>query len=321
MTLNKNADIISADGFCGGIFVTYKGLDKVFRKKSNAVAFILICVICISLLCVFSVKKAEKRAAEKEAIMVQIKAEEEARERAARYHFPPAQEENDLLKIATSAQGLDGKVCYLTFDDGPTKEVTPKVLDVLAQYDVKATFFVLGRMLESNPDIAKRAFDEGHLIANHSYYHQYDELYASVDSFIGEIEKNNNLIFEITGEEPFKLFRFPGGGHNAGKYGETKQQYKEVLKEKGYYFADWNCLNGDAEVVLRSTDGLLARIKETAIGKNIVVLMHDAAIKTTTPDALGSIIEYLRGQGYEFKRLDQIEYYAKPEPEEHSMVL
>lgn len=299
----------------------YEGINKIFNKKYTKTIFVLIGIVLVLLLCFSSGKKVQEKAAEKEAIMAQAKAEEEARKRAEMYHFPPAEEENDLLKIATSAQGFDSKICYLTFDDGPTKEVTPKVLDVLAQYDVKATFFVLGRMLESNPDIAKRAHDEGHLIANHSYYHQYDELYASAESFIEEIEKNNSLICDITGEEPFKLFRFPGGGHNAGKYGETKQQYKEVLKEKGYYFADWNCLNGDAEVVLRSPEGLLARTKETAIGKNIIVLMHDAAIKTTTPDALGSIIEYLRSQGYVFKRLDQIEYYAKPEPEESSMVL
>lgn len=292
-----------------------------FKKKSGTGVLIALCLICVAAIAIFSIRAAVNNAKEEEAALEQIKAEQEAAAKAKKYDFPPANEENDLLKIATSAQGTEEKVCYLTFDDGPTKEVTPKVLDILAQYDVKATFFVLGKMLDSNRDIAKRAYDEGHLIANHSYYHQYEELYASADAFMAEIEKTHQLICEVTGDDAFKLIRFPGGGHNAGKYGEVKQQYKNVLKEKGFYFADWNCLNGDAETALRSVDGLIARVKETAIGKNIVVLMHDAAAKTTTPDALGSIIEYLKGQGYVFRRLDDIEYYAKPEIEESSMIL
>ncbi len=295
----------------------HNNTENIFKKKMVVWVLIALCFVIAS----FMVKMAFDKAVEEKAIQAQIRAEEEAAAKAKQYNFPPAEEENDLLKIATSAQGVDTKICYLTFDDGPTKEVTPRVLDVLAQYDVKATFFVLGRMLELNRDITKRAYDEGHLIANHSYFHQYAELYASADSFTEEIERTHRLICEVTGEEAFKLMRFPGGGHNAGKYGEVKQQYKEVLKQKGFYFVDWNCLNGDAETALRSADGLLARVRETAIGKNIVVLMHDAAAKTTTPDALGSIIEYLRGQGYEFKRLDEIEYYAEPEVQEPAMIL
>lgn len=238
------------------------------------------------------------------------------------YNIPSADEENDLLKIATSVEDAEQKVCYLTFDDGPTEEVTPQVLDVLKKYNVKATFFMLGKMLNVNRELGKRVHDEGHLLANHSYFHVYEDLYASSESFIAEIEKTYQLIKDVTGEEPFKLVRFPGGGHNAGSYGEQKQEYKNVLKEKGYYFADWNCLNGDAEAALRSPEQLLQRVKETAIGRNIVILMHDAATKTTTPEALGSIIEYLKGQGYEFKRLDEIEYYSKKfSTEENNMIL
>jgi len=122
------------------------------------------------------------------------------------------------------------------------------------------------------------------------------------------------LIREITGEEPFKLIRFPGGGHNAGTYGAQKQQYKLVLQENGYYFADWNSLNGDAEGQNRSAGELLARIKETSGVKNIVVLMHDAATKKSTPEALPAIIQYLREKGYTFKRLDEVPYYTEDNP-------
>ncbi len=228
--------------------------------------------------------------------------------------IPLASEENDLLKLATQAPGNGEKICYLTFDDGPTKEVTPAVLDALKAEGVHATFFMLGRMIEKNPDIAKRVYEEGHLLANHSYSHQYEELYATGESFLGEVEKTTGLIQDITGEEPFKLMRFPGGSHNAGVYGAQKQQYKLLLQEHGYYFADWNSLNGDAEAQNRSAGELLARIKETSGVNNIVVLMHDAATKKSTAEALPSIIQYLREKGYTFKRLDEVPYYTEDNP-------
>ena len=244
-------------------------------------------------------------------------------EPAKEYNVPPASEENDLLKIATSAAGTSDKVCYLTFDDGPTKEGTPQVLDVLKKYDVKATFFALGKMLDANREIAEREHNEGHLIANHSYSHDYNALYASSDSFISEIKKTQDVIDNINGSESFKLIRFPGGSYNAGDHAAEKQTYKEVLKQNGFYYADWNCLNGDAESSLKSADSLLNRVKDTATGKKIVVLMHDAATTTTTPEALGSIIEYLQSQGYKFKRLDEVEFYddGKPDYDTSSVVL
>lgn len=235
-----------------------------------------------------------------------VQKEEKARE----YNIPPASEQNDLLKIAREAQGsADKKICYLTFDDGPTKEVTPKVLDILKKYDVKATFFCLGKMLVANRELAEQEHREGHLIANHSYTHEYKTLYASAESFMDEITKTESIIQEISGKDTLKLIRFPGGGYNAGDHAAQKQVYKQTLKDAGYYYADWNCLNGDAESALKDVDSLLAKVKATATEDNIVVLMHDAAAKTTTPQALGQIIEYLKGKGYEFRRLDQVDYY------------
>lgn len=224
--------------------------------------------------------------------------------------IPAAEEQNDLLKIALNATGESTKVCYLTFDDGPTAEVTPAVLDVLKEYDVKATFFMLGKNIEAYQDITKRVFDEGHLPANHSYSHVYDNLYSSGTSFMEEIHKTESLIRNITGVEPFKLMRFPGGASNSGKYGEAKQSYKHILQENGYYYADWNALNGDAEGSSRTPEQLLARIKETAKYDKIVVLLHDASTKQTTAESLPAIIEYLKSQGYAFKRLDEIKYYG-----------
>ncbi len=240
-------------------------------------------------------------------------------------NIPPASTENDMMKIVAGAEGSGKKICYLTFDDGPTESVTTAVLDVLKKYDVKATFFMLGSMIEKNPDIAKRVYKEGHLLANHSYSHQYGELYANGENFMKEIRKVTELIKEVTGEEPFKLMRFPGGSFSSGQYGGKKQQYKKLLQKEGYYFADWNALNGDAEGGSRSAEQLLNRVKETAKQDHIVVLMHDAAPKKTTAESLPSIIEYLKGEGYEFRRMDEVPYQeksgeeSKAEPEEEEI--
>lgn len=211
----------------------------------------------------------------------------------------------DLLKDVRNKDGV--KTAYLTFDDGPTNSITPKILDTLRRYNIKATFFQVGTLIESNPDMARRVYEEGHLLANHSYAHNYSELYATKDSFISEIQKTEALIKGVTGEdEIFKLFRYPGGSYNAGTWGANKQIYKNVLAEMGYKYCDWNSLNGDAEGGKKTAPQLVEGVKNSSADKeDIVVLMHDAAAKKTTAEALPEIIEYLLSQGYEFKRLDE----------------
>lgn len=293
-------------------------------KKVRAITTLAIAVVCavalIALLLTAVVKifgggSDEQQLANNENQTVEAS-------KAKEYNLPPTSEKNDLLEIVRTKNGSEKKICYLTFDDGPTNDVTPQVLDVLKKYNVKATFFCLGKMLDANSEIAKREYDEGHLVANHTYYHNYGDLYASADSFMKEVNMTQDKIKEITGEEPFKLMRFPGGSHNAGSYAAVKQEYKKVLKEKGFYYADWNCLNGDAEATSRSTDELINSVKKTALEDNLIVLMHDASTKSTTPQALGPIIEYLKSKGYEFRRLDEIDYYdTGATDEKNSMIL
>lgn len=291
------------------------------RKPTSRFALIRSAVILVIIIVAVSVAVTKCKGG-KESVATQQTGQTETQPPAKEYNVPPASEENDLLKIARNAQGTSGeKICYLTFDDGPTKEVTPKVLEVLKKYNVKATFFCLGKMLEANRDIAETEVKEGHLLANHSYSHEYKDLYATSESFMGEIDKTEALIADISGEEPFKLIRFPGGSYNAGDHAAEKQVYKQKLKENGYYYADWNCLNGDAESALKSVDSLVSKVKNTATEDNIVVLMHDAAAKTTTPEALGQIIEYLKSKGYSFKRLDEVEYYDTGEEKTDSSTM
>ena len=105
-----------------------------------------------------------------------------------------------FLSLSKSEQ----KIAYLTFDDGPTLKATPKILDILKEEDVVATFFVVGKHVKENPELVKRAYDEGHFIANHGYNHNNSKLYKNDDSFINEI-KNTDI--EIGNEiRCFKLF-------------------------------------------------------------------------------------------------------------------
>lgn len=224
--------------------------------------------------------------------------------------IPSAAEQNDLLEIIRSSG--QSKRCYLTFDDGPTENITPQILDVLRRYNVRATFFEVGSLIEANPDMARRVYEEGHLIANHSDGHNYEKLYASTETFINEINKCYETIKAVgNGEEPFRLVRFPGGSYksSADSYSPVKQDCKVALKDNGFYYCDWNALNGDAEGKKKNASELLEYMKRNLDGEeNLVVLMHDAATKQATADALPSIIEYLASEGYTFHRLDDISY-------------
>lgn len=242
------------------------------------------------------------------------KPEEDRTEKlAANIEITPASQENDLINIiAASRKNGMIKRAYLTFDDGPSKNVTGKILDILKTYNVKATFFEVGRHIKEMPDITKRVYDEGHLVANHSYSHDYKALYATEESFAEEIINTEKAIEEATGEEPpIKLIRFPGGSYNAGDHAAEKQIYKKTLANMGYYFCDWNTLNGDAEGSDKNSYQLVEFFKSNAASfieqdKNVIVLMHDSDVKQETVNSLESIILYLRDRGYTFHRLDDI---------------
>ena len=199
------------------------------------------------------------------------------------------------------------KVAFLTFDDGPSTQVTPKILDILKQQNIKATFFVLGTMVKSNPEILKREQEEGHYIANHGYSHIYKKVYANENKPLEEYNKTNELIQQALGDQNYQsnVFRFPGGS-TGGYYDKTKIKAKKKLKENGIGYLDWNCLTNDADGA-DTKKAIMKNLKETCKGKNsIVVLMHDAPNKSLTAETLPEVIKYLREQEYDFKNLYDI---------------
>ncbi len=198
--------------------------------------------------------------------------------------------------------GEEGKRVFLTFDDGPTEEVTPYILDILDKYNIKATFFVLGTSVKKNPDILIREYESGHYIANHGYSHKYSNIYKSADTVLEEYNKTEEAIREALGIKNYSshLFRFPGGSRG-GPYEEIKEEAREKLEENGVAYLDWSALTYDAEGA-KTKDEILSNLKSTMKGwNNVVILMHDSADKQITYESLEDVIKYLQEEGFEFK--------------------
>lgn len=184
------------------------------------------------------------------------------------------------------------KTMYLTFDDGPSEENTRKVLDILRERNIKATFFLVGENVRQHPEVARQIVAEGHSIGIHCDNHDYDALYASVDSYVADFEKARQTVYEVTGVKT-NLFRFPGGSVNAF----NKKTGKAIIKEmtdRGYIYYDWNASLEDA-VKNPDPKKLLENGISTTLGrKKVVLLAHDVVGSTNLclEELLDSLPEY-----------------------------
>lgn len=189
-----------------------------------------------------------------------------------------------------------GKTVYLTFDDGPSR-YTPEILDVLDKYGVKATFFVInGRYNSTMKDIV----DRGHQIALHSYSHDYKKIYSSDTAYFNDLQKIHDVVLKETGVDA-RIIRFPGGSSNTVSKNYSKGIMSRITKavgEKGYYYFDWNCSNGDADGANTVQKQLNYCSQFPKSASRVIVLMHDT--KSTTLEALPKIIEYYQSCGMNF---------------------
>ncbi len=191
------------------------------------------------------------------------------------------------------------KTCYLTFDDGPSNN-TLKILDILKQYNVKATFFVVG---DANLDYLPRIHNEGHAVALHAYNHTYSKIYQSTEAYFDDLKKISDAVKAKIGVES-KVIRFPGGSSNtvSKSYcsGIMTELSQETLK-RGYVYFDWNVDSTDASGNNVPVEQLIENIQRYGgHSSQDVVLMHDTGAKGTTVEALPQIIEYYQSQGYTF---------------------
>ena len=193
---------------------------------------------------------------------------------------------------AQNPEDIEGtRYVYLTFDDGPST-YTDEILDILDEYDVKATFFVCGKPNAKYTELYKRIVNDGHTLGMHSYSHKYSELYASLDSFKEDTDKLRIFLYETTGVWA-KFYRFPGGSSNT----VSKVDMHELtgyLEDSEVTFFDWNVSAGDDRAGANKDTIYANIVNNVPKFKHCVVLMHDAADKKSTVDALPEIIEAIQ---------------------------
>lgn len=204
---------------------------------------------------------------------------------------------------AAAEKGNTCKKVYLTFDDGPSKN-TEKILDILEEYDTKATFFVVGQEDEFSKKMYQRIVDEGHTLAMHSYTHDYSRIYKSKKEFFSDLSKIRKLLYRTTGVEPI-FYRFPGGTSNEVSKVSMKKLVK-ALTDEGYVYFDWNAMSGDASGKDLTKKQLITNVlKDVEIHNTSVVLMHDAADKKKTVQMLPDLLKKLKKMKVEILPIDK----------------
>lgn len=276
---------------------------KINKTKIIIISMIILGIILTIISIVFFLNKSDKSniIADENQNQVHL---DKSKHYAKANMFPIYSEEvkQKLQNIYSSEE----KAVYLTFDDGPSRSITPLILDLLKQENIRATFFVLGSRVELNPSIVKRAYEEGHYIGNHGYSHVYSNIYSSKEAVIEEYNKTNQAIQNAIGNSyNSHLFRFPGGSYG-GKYQTLKNEAKLVLDENQIGYIDWNALSQDSAGA-KTKEALLENVKVSVGEKNtVVILMHDSGDKILTYEVLPEIIKYLREKGYAFKNFYHI---------------
>lgn len=178
---------------------------------------------------------------------------------------------------------------YLTFDDGPGK-YTEDILAILERYDVKATFFVVGKEGEEAEAAMRDIVAAGHTLGLHSYSHKYNEIYKSVEAFAEDFTRLQDYVSEVTGVQS-KVYRFPGGSSNTVS-DMGMGQFIDYLESRGVEYYDWNISSGDGSSILLDVQTIVANCtRDIEIYDNVMILMHDSADKPTTVEALPIIIE------------------------------
>ena len=274
---------------------------RVHRIKTGIIAFIVIYVlVSIVMLFVLSFSAASMQRqindlSEKVSKLEAVKAQRKPT------IIDSVTTDSDILVVDTKtaeanlAGEKDTLKVYLTFDDGPSSR-TNKILDILDDYGVKATFFVVGKTDEDSRIAMKRIVNEGHTIGLHSFTHKYSELYASKEAFAADFEKIRKYVYDVTGIDA-KYYRFPGGSSNTVSNTDMSELIR-FLNEKNVTYFDWNVANGDETSSDYTVEELIENVMNDVVKyKTSVVLMHEAADKGRTVESLPRLIELLQQKG------------------------
>ena len=208
------------------------------------------------------------------------------------------------------------KRVFLTFDDGPSP-TTEKILDILKEEQVPATFFVVAA--ENNEEylpILARTAAEGHQIALHSCSHDYSRIYQSPEAFWKDIKELKEKLEPYVDPDALTWLRFPGGSTNtvSRRYGGSgiMKTLKNQAEQAGYHYVDWNLCAEDARGTHPDAEEILRNVTRDVEDKHTcVVLMHDTKATGTTAEALPDIIQWFREKGYQFCRVQEMEKEEK----------
>ena len=194
------------------------------------------------------------------------------------------------------AEDTEEKKIYLTFDAGYENGCTPQILDALKKHHVPAAFFVVGTYIEKEPDLIKRMYDEGHIVANHTYHHPDMSQISSVNDFLAELNQTEELYFEVTGQPMLKFYRPPQGIYNENNL--------IMAKDLGYHtffwsvaYVDW--MQDQQPTHQEAFDKLLKRIHPGAI-----VLLHTTS--KTNAEILDELLSKWKEMGYTFHSLEEL---------------
>lgn len=203
----------------------------------------------------------------------------------------------DVPNIVFHHGPTNKKLAALTFDDGPDVHYTTKILDILKQNNIKATFFIIGVRAEAHPEMVKRIAAEGHVIGNHTWDHP-DIKKIDINKIKEEVQRNDDLLSKLIGYKPH-LFRPPYGFANANDIRE--------LGKLGYKIIDWSV---DTKDWAGTPPDKIMDYVHKELSPGAIVLEHCAGGKDdkldNTVDALPKIITYLKSQGYSFVTVPQL---------------
>ena len=205
---------------------------------------------------------------------------------------------NDINKSLEDVN-KEKRVIYLTFDDGPSK-ITDKVLDILKENQIKATFFIIGNQINGFEDVVKRINNDGHSIGLHSYTHKFKLIYSNKNTFIKEMLNCRNEISRLTGISP-NIIRFPGGSSK-----RLTNAYLNKLHSYNFKIYDWNMVTSDG---INSNTSPNRLYRDATEGNEnlcpIILLLHCDYMHKNSCKALPNIIKYYKESGYEFKIISE----------------
>jgi peptidoglycan/xylan/chitin deacetylase (PgdA/CDA1 family) len=204
--------------------------------------------------------------------------------------------------VENMASDRDVHKVYLTFDNSPS-ENTAEILDILAEHEVKATFFVVGSDNEEYQELYQRIVDEGHTIGMHSYANKYSVIYQSTEAFAKDYNELHDFLYRVTGVDAV-YYRFPGGSSNQVT-NISMSNFIHYLNEQGVTYFDWNVSTGDT-VEANTAEDIISNVKADVLKyKTSVIQLCDSAEGSTTVEVLGPLIEELQSMDAEILPIDE----------------